>query len=266
MFWLKKMIFKVMELGLGLRTCFSLETRNPIFINFKLSSEEVKKVQESLPSGFSLKPMRFLGSDTQPEYWISYNIYELLYPKPELAEIKKARLEINTFVEDAQGRPGIFVFCGSPFVSKETEATFKGKMCDFAEWLVTKIYGCGRLTSLSFSLTDRLQVKFERGVHQFNLNVEVPSTDKTEGHALSADYWRYNDISFFNGGRTLDFVNVNNSFYQARFVSVPPQQLTQPCAGLFFFRAPDSVLVHRGDISYLVNSLNPNLGFKKVYG
>ncbi|MFM8315789.1 MAG: hypothetical protein ACKOA8_16030, partial [Deltaproteobacteria bacterium] len=101
MFFLKKLLFKFMELGLGLRTCFSLETKDPIFVNFKLSPDEIEKVKKSLPMGFVLKPIRFCESDEIPEYWISYNFYQLKYPKPELASIKKARLEINTFVEDS---------------------------------------------------------------------------------------------------------------------------------------------------------------------
>ena len=59
MFFLKKVIFKLMELGLGLRTCFSLETKDPIFVNFKLSPAEIESVKALLPPGFVLKPIRF---------------------------------------------------------------------------------------------------------------------------------------------------------------------------------------------------------------
>src|SRR4051812_37198116 len=99
-FFLKKILFKFMELGLGLRTCFSLETKDPIFVNFRLSPAEADRVRKSLPAGFKLCPIRFGQSDSEAHYWISYNLYELKYPKPELQHIRKARCEINTFVED----------------------------------------------------------------------------------------------------------------------------------------------------------------------
>lgn len=257
MFLLKKIIFKFMELGLGLRTCFNLETKNPIFINFKLTPNEIEEVKKALPSNFRLMPIRFMADDQAPEYWISYNFYELRYPKPELAAIKKSRLEINTFVQDANGRKGIFVFCDSPFVSKEPQKTPLGVVCDFAEWLVTKIYACGQLLPLQYQLSDKLKLSLLAKGHRLELETEAPYLTETNGIKFSSDYCLYNDISFFNKGKTFDFVNVNSSFYNAEFVSVPTEKLETICEGPFFKRRPDSIHIHRGEISYLVNSMNP---------
>lgn len=242
-----------MELGLGLRTCFSLDTQNPIFVNFKLSDEEVARVTRDLPQGYKLCPIRFTEDEPQASYWISYNFYELKYPKAELASIKKSRLEINTFVEDSQGRKGVFVFCGSPFVSKEKKRSALGIVCDCAEWIVTKIYGVGQLISFDFSLSKQLQVAFITEGHALNIESQVESGD---GVKLSTDYLKYNDISFFNHGKTCDFVNVNSSFYDAKFISLKNVHLMKACEGPYFKRSPDRVLVHYGEISYLVNSMN----------
>ncbi len=259
MFFIKKVIFKFMELGLGLRTCFSLETKDPIFVNFKLSPDEIEKVKAVLPDGFKLLPIRFTHLDETPHYWVSYNFYELRYPKPELSAIKKSRLEINTFVEDSLGRKGIFVFCESPFVSKESKKSLIGLICDFAEWLVTQIYGCGKLVPLQYLLSDRLKVAFSTLTHQ--VEIDLPTSDSREAEIvkLSSDYCLFNDISFFNQGKTFDYVNVNSSFYKAEFFSVSLTEGNVLCEGPFFKRKPDHILAHRGEISYLVNSMNRGL-------
>lgn len=263
MFFLKKVIFKFMELGLGLRTCFSLETKNPIFVNFKLTPAETEKVKAALPAGYRLCPIRFSDSDLEESFWISYNFYELKYPKPELAKIKKSRLEINTFVEDSVGRKGIFVFCDSPFVSKESKISLIGIVCDFAEWLVTKIYGVGRLISLEFQLNQRLKVQFKTSGHSLSLDIPV---DEDASVKLSSDYLRFNDVSFFNQGKTCDFVNVNSAFYEAKFISISNLENVTICEGHFFKRRPDTILVHHGEIAYLVNSMNRCFFKGEVYG
>jgi hypothetical protein len=256
MFLLKKLIFKMMELGLGLRTCFSLDTKDPIFVNFKLTAEEVISVKNVLPSGFELQPIRFLSSDDSPDFWVSYNLYELKYPNPQLASIKKARLEINTFVEDPTGRKGVFVFSDSPFVSRESKRSLLGSICDFAEWLVTKIYGCGHLVDLKFSLSEELSVIFQSQGQSLKIQGKTPESVDSEDFKLSSDYCLYNDISFFNHGKTCDYVNVNSSFHQAKFASLGIENCEALCEGPFFNRQPDVILVHRGNISYLVNALN----------
>ncbi len=257
MFLLKKIIFKFMELGLGLRTCFSLETKNPIFLNFRLTADEADKVRRDLPPGFKLRAVRFVESDPEASYWISYNLYELKYPKKELAHIRKGRCEINTFVEDAGGRPGILVFSGSPYVSRETSPSLWGTICDLAEKLVTFIYGCGKLVPLTYRLgADSLEVKFREGGNVFAL--EQSLTGGGTPARLSSDYWRFNDISFFNGGKTFDLVNVGHSFYAARFESADPAgastyEFASPYVGT---RKPDAIYFHRGEIAYTVTSLN----------
>ncbi|MBM4304987.1 MAG: hypothetical protein FJ112_11775 [Deltaproteobacteria bacterium] len=256
MFLLKKLLFKFMELGLGLRTCFSLDTKNPIFINFKLTEEELVQVKKQLPAGFKIQPIRFTENELEPSYWISYNFYELKYPKTELSAVKKARLEINTFVLDALGRPGVFVFCDSPFVSKETKLSVIGFICDFAEWLVTKIYGVGQMIPLQFSLDEKVRVNFKTSKHQMEVELPIPELEPGGGEKLSVDYWRFNDISFFNQGKTCDYVNVNSSFFMAEFVAISASQVSQNCVSPVFNRKPDRILVHRGEISYLVNSMN----------
>lgn len=270
MFFLKKVIFKLMELGLGLRTCFSLETKDPIFVNFKLSPAEIESVKALLPPGFVLKPIRFTEDEEISSYWVSYNFYQLKYPSPKLAGIKKSRLEINTFVEDSQGRKGILVFCDSPFVSRESVKSLIGQVCDFAEWLVTKIYGCGQLIGLDYHLAERLRVSMYAKNQKVNLDLPVPEQEHKPSIQLSSDYLNYNDISFFNQGKSLDFVNVNSSFIEARFFSVPldckePQyQLTMESR--LFARKPDVILAHRGEIAYLVNSMNRCLTERQVNG
>jgi hypothetical protein len=245
-----------MELGLGLQTCFSLDTKNPIFVNFKLTAEEIEKVKNALPKGFQLQPIRFLSSDESPDFWVSYNLYELKYPKPELASVKKARLEINTFVEDSKGRKGVFVFSDSPFVSRESKRSFLGSICDFAEWMVTKIYGCGHLVDLQFSLTDELKVVFQSGGQSLKITGKTPENVDSEDFKLSTDYCLYNDISYFNHGKSFDCVNVNSAFHQAKFSLVGIENCEVSCQGPFFNRKPDAILVHRGNISYLVNAMN----------
>lgn len=257
-FFLKKVLFKFMELGLGLRTCFSLETRDPIFVNFKLTPEEADRVRQALPMGFKLCPIRFAQSDGEPNYWISYNLYELKYPKKELQRIRKARCEINTFVEDRLGRKGIYVFSGSPFVSEEKSWSVVGVICDFAERLVTFIYGCGKLIPLRYDVTaDSVGIHFTQGDNHLRLDAGTAGLECTE--ALSSDYWRFNDISFFNQGKSFDLVNVGNSFYAARFQKIEGGDIDGATAISPFFgaeRRPDVVYLHRGEIAYLVNSLN----------
>lgn len=251
-FILKKLLFKFMELGLGLRTCFSLETKDPIFVNFRLSEAEAEKVRRHLPSGFRLEKIRFCQTDESPEYWISYNLYELKYPKKELQHIHKVRCEINTFVTDPAGRKGVYVFCGSPYVSREERPSFFGMVCDFAERLVVFIYGCGRLTRLKYRLEkESLSIELHEGENRLNLQGTVRGGEER----LSDDYWRFNDISFFNDGKSFDLVNVNSAFFSAKFQEVSPGDAK--VEGPFFHRAPDCIYVHRGEIAYIVNSMNP---------
>jgi len=263
LFWAKKTFFKFMELGLGLRTCFPLETKDPIFVNFKLSPEEQARVQKSLPAGIRMEPVRFLEGDTEASYWISYNLYQLKYPKPELAHIRKGRCEINTFVTDAKGRKGIYVFSGSPYVSREQSFSVFGWICDMAERAVIAIYGCGQLIALEYGLGDReLRADFREGANQFTLTQDVTTSKVRSGLQLSQDYWRFNDISFFRSGRSIDYVQVNSAFYLARLDETDPDKLAKWDFSSPFFppeqrRRPDQILIHRGEIAYLVNALNP---------
>lgn len=256
MFLIKKLLFKFMELGLGLRTCFSLETRNPIFLNFRLSDEEARKVQASLPAGFTLRKIRFCQSDDEAAYWISYNLYEIAYPKPELRHIRKARCEINTFVTDTKGRAGVYVFSGSPYVSREMRPSVMGKICDLAERAVIWIYGCGKLIPLTYELTaDRLHIALDQGPNR--LQLDQPLRDDKADERLSGDYARFNDISFFNEGRTFDLVNVNSAFHEARFHRLEGSHLKNiQMKGPFFARSPEVVYFHRGEIAYSVTAMN----------
>ena len=258
MFLLKKLVFKFMELGLGLRTCFSLDTKNPIFVNFKLSAEEASAVQAHLPAGIRLMKLKFCRSDASPEYWMSYNLYEIKYPKKELQAINKVRCEINTFVEDAEGRKGVYVFCDSPYVSKEQKPSVIGFICDLAERLVVFIYGCGKLIPLVYKLSDReVSIELNEGKNRLSLKHALSPPQQEESEQLSEDYWRFNDISFFNGARTYDMVNVSSSFYRAKFHCVEGSALSHfEIEGAFLQRAPEKVYFHRGEISYIVNSMN----------
>jgi len=257
MFILKKLLFKFMEVGLGLRTCFSLETKNPIFINFKLSDVEAEKLKRFLPPHFQLQKIRFAESDETADFWLSYNLYEIQYPKRQLEKIHKVRCEINTFVLDPLGRRGVYVFCGSPYVSREEHKSMTGWICDLAEYLVSFIYGCGKLIRLTYSLTQHvLEVHLKEGgnlialKHRFDTNTAICER-------LSNEYWIYNDISLFNEGKTFDLVNVNSAFLYAKFGCIEGDKL-EDCQieNAFFRRKPDRVYFHRGSISYLVNSLN----------
>ncbi len=258
-FFLKKILFKFMELGLGLTTCFSLETKDPIFVNFKLSEAEANRVRALLPAGFKLCPIHFTDTDTERHYWVSYNLYELKYPRPELQNIRKARCEINTFVEDQLGRKGIFVFSGSPYVSEERQFSVLGTICDFAERLVTFIYGCGRLIPLRYDVAvDAVNIHFTHGENHLRLDAGALESAFPKV-ALSTDYWHYNDISIFNHGKSYDLVNVGSSFYAARFLALPPDAIDgfKIISPLFAGeRKPDAVYLHRGEISYLINSMN----------
>lgn len=256
MFFLKRLFFKFMELGLGLKTFFALETKDPIFVNFRLSAEEAAKVQKSLAPGFELQKVRFADGDPAPEYWISYNLYLIKYPKKELAGIRRARCEINTFVRDPKGRKGILVFSGSPLVSKEERPSLIGRVCELAEHAVIFIYGCGKLVPLAYELSkDSLRIEFDVTGNELSMSLPLkPSEAKTR---LSDDYLAFNDISFFNGGKTFDLVNVNSAFSAARFHVLEGAELGQVRhRGPFFQRAPDKVYFHRGDIAYLVDALN----------
>ncbi len=258
MFWLKKLLFKFMELGLGLKTYFSLETKDPIFINFKLSAEEARAVQKHLPPGFKLQKIRFTERDLSAEYWISYNLYYIKYPKKELAGIRRVRCEINTFVRDASGRKGVLVFCGSPLVSRESKPSPMERLCDWAEHLVIFIYGCGKLIPLVYELSDReLKVEFEGKENRFSLHHRLPGDSGNGDDRLSAEYAAYNDISFFNHGKTYDRVHVTSAFSSAKFHALEGGDLDHFSGhGPFFQRPPDKVLYHRGDIPYLVDALN----------
>ncbi len=252
MFFLKRLIFKFMELGLGLKTFFALETTDPLFVNFKLSPEEADAVRECLPPGFMPQKVRFTDEDCVPEFWVSYNLYLIKYPKSELAHIRRARCEINTFVTDPKGRKGILVFSGSPLVSLDEKPSLVGRICEMAERMVIFIYGCGKLVPLKYELgRDKLEIAFEG----FTLN--QPLSDMTATIRLSDDYLAFNDISFFNEGKTFDLVNTNSRFTSARFHAIEGSALKDVrVKGPFFSRAPDKVYYHRGDIAYLVDALN----------
>lgn len=254
--FLKTVLFKLMELSLGLRPLLPLATRNPVFLNFRLDAGERARVQDALPPGFELLPLRFVESDAEPAFWVSYNLYAIGYPRPELAGVKKARCEINTFVRGPDGRSGVFVFCGSPYVSRETEGSFFGKVCDAAERLVILLYGCGRLTALRFEVgDDRLAIALSGDGNEVALDVALP-TDVPPAR-LSDDYAVLNDVSFFNGGRTFDLVHIDSAFGRARFVSAAAAERAKAhVVGPFFARSPDAIYLHRGEISYLVSALH----------
>lgn len=256
MFLIKKLIFKFMELGLGLRTCFSLDTKDPIFVNFKLSDEEAERVKKVLPPAFHLRKLRFVESDEEAAYWLSYNLYEIKYPKKELQHIKKVRCEINTFVEDKEGRKGVYVFSGSPYVSREEKKSIIGFICDMAERMVVFIYGCGRLIKLAYGITDH-SVLIDFKVPGNSMRLEQPLGIPSHEEKLSSDYWRFNDISFFNNAKTFDLVNVNNAFFSATLQKIEGTQIhTFAMESPFVNRRPDVIYFHRGEISYMVNSMN----------
>lgn len=259
MFLLKKLVFKFMELGLGLKPCFFLETKNPIFINFKLSTAEAETIQKNLPAGFQLQRISFT-EDSIPEFWLSYNLYEIKYPKKELQHIRKARCEINTFVVDPSGKQGIYVFAGSPFVSKESRFSLFGFITDLAERLVMWIYGVGQLENLEFDLDEKyLTVKLRAASHDVRFSVETNSSPMKL--KLARDYIRFNDISFFNKGKTFDLVNANSQFSLAEFREINPAHLPLiPIQTSFFRRSPDQILFYPGEISYLVSAMNRNVG------
>jgi hypothetical protein len=258
MLLLKSILFKFMELGLGLKTYFSLETRDPIFVNFKLTPKEVEKVRQHLPAGLELQKVRFAEEDTEAEYWVSYNLYQIKYPKKELQSIRRSRCEINTFVRDSKGRKGILVFSGSPFVSKERRPSLIERICQLAERMVIFIYGCGKLLPLTYELSDRaLKIEFDDPKNALSLRHSFGDVGTPAHHRLSEEYWAFNDISFFNGGKTHDFVNVSSSFYSARFHRIEGHVLEQyRLRSPFLDRRPDRVYFHRGDIAYLVDALN----------
>jgi hypothetical protein len=81
MFWLKNALFELLEFGLGLRPYFAFKTRDPAFVNFRLSEAEAEAVRRALPAGFALRPPRLLADD-EPAYWVGDNFYELRYPRP----------------------------------------------------------------------------------------------------------------------------------------------------------------------------------------
>jgi len=247
-----------MELGLGLKTCFSLETENPIFVNFRLSSAEAEEIQRSLPPGFTLQKLRFFESDPIPEYWMSYNLYWVRYPKPRLQAIRKVRCEINTFVADAAGNKGVYVFCGSPYVSQEMGTGLLGWICDQAEQIVMFLYGCGKLVPLNYQLSNEvLKVSLKTDNHLLSLHYSFKYEGEIGRQRLSPEYLVYNDISFFGHGKTFDLVNVNSAFVRAEFDSLDDWSLGYwKVQTPFFQRAPDGIYFHRGEIKYLVNSLN----------
>ncbi|MBI1861649.1 MAG: hypothetical protein HYR96_12095 [Deltaproteobacteria bacterium] len=248
-FFLKRLLFKLMELGLGLKTHFTLQTRNPLFVNFRLTEAEVADVRKSLPPDFRLEKIHFLDSDPSPAHWLSYNFYEIAYPRKELAHIRKVRCEINTFVTDPSGRRGIFVFCGSPFVSPEARFSLLGTICDFAERLVMMIYGVGQMVSMTYELSPT-QIAVMGSRHTFS-GGPVPVA------ALSADFHQFNDVSFFNDGKTFDRVFVNSAFFQARFERVSGSALNGwVFKNRFLKRAPDVLAFHRGELGYSVDALN----------
>ncbi len=258
MFYPKKLLLKFLELGLGFRTCFSLETKDPIFLNFKLQPNEAELVQKALPQGWTLQRIRFAESDKSSDYWISYNLYAVKYPTPELQHIKKVRCEINTFVTDPAGRKGVFVFSGSPYVSKEKKFDPFGVVCDMAERAVIFAYGCGKLIDLVYDLgPNSLSIECKEGPNNLRLSHDLKS-EEDFCERLSDEYILYNDISFFNSGATYDLVNVSSSFFAAKFREIDGSELEEfQLEGPFFSgRRPNKVYYHRGEISYLVIAMN----------
>jgi hypothetical protein len=271
MFFLKKLLFKFLELGMGIRPSFTLETRDPIFLNFKLSPPEAEQVRKTLPPGFTLDRIRFAQGDPSLEFWVSYNLYEIRYPKKELSAVRKARCEINTYVRDPQGRAGIYVFCGSPYVSREESSNLIGRICDFAERLVIFIYGCGKLARMNYRVSEsQVQIDLSEGSNQISLRHEFLNGPPEANQRLSDDYYRYNDISFFNRAATFDLVNATSAFWSARFARIEGPSLKEvQIKGPFFSRPPDAIYLHRGCIPYFVSSLNRSFGIatpSEVYG
>ena len=265
MSFLRRLAFKFMELGLGLRPCFSLQTRDPIFLNFRLRDDEVDAVRRALPPGFTLRPLRFTAADAEPAYWVSYNLYELRYPREDMAQLRKVRCEINTFVRDADGRDGVFVFCGSPFVSREERPSAMGRVADLAERIVIALYGCGRLTRLRYELAGgRLRVELDEPESSLALDLPLAAPGGPAAERLSDDYHRFNDVSFFAGGRSHDLVHADSRFTLATFEPIDPDAgpgaAPAAVAGPFFRRPPDRVYLHRGEIGYLVSALHTTRG------
>jgi hypothetical protein len=129
---------------------------------------------------------------------------------------------------------------------------------------VIAIYGCGRLIPLEYGLGEtELRAEFSEGANQFTLIQDVAAAKLRDDLQLSEDYWRYNDISFFRNGRSIDYVQVNSAFYLARLDETDPRNIKDWKFSSPFFpkeaqRKPDQILVHRGEIAYLVNALNPS--------
>ncbi len=254
----KRLLFKLLELGLGVRPYFSLQTRDPVFVNFRLTAEETDAVRRALPAGFTLRAIRFAASDPEPAFWISYNVYELRYPRPEMARLRKVRCEINTFVRDAGGRDGVFVFCGSPFVSKEERPSAIGRVADLAERLVLFLYGGGGLVRLRYELTDAA-LRISLGEPEARLEIDVACSPPPVGERarLSEDYYRCNDVSFFDAGRTHDLVSAGSPFLLATLEELELRGASTAFAeSPFFRRPPDRLYVHRGEIGYLVSALH----------
>jgi hypothetical protein len=257
--FLKRLVFKLLELTLGLRPYFTLQTRNPIFVNFRLSAGEAEAVRRALPAGFTLCPIRFTEGDDEAAFWISYNLYELRYPRPEMARVRKVRCEINTFVRDAEGRAGVLVFCGSPLVSRGDGTSAIEKVADLAERLVLSLYGCGRLVPLRFELTETaLHVALEETEAALAVDLALlPHPAGRPPRRLSDEYYRFNDVSFFRGGQTHDLVFAGSEFLLARWEEIDPGSLASVAArSPFFQRPPDRIYLHRGTISYLVSALH----------
>ena len=249
---LKKLVFKLLELTFGLVPVFRLETRDPVFVNFRLTDREAEAIRKALPAGFTLKSLRFTSGDTEPTHWLSYNFYGIGYPNPRLASVRKTRCEINTFVCGPDGRLGIFVFAGSPFVSRSERPSAIERVCDGAERLVMWLYGCGLLTQAACVLeSGHLHVRLDAGNVAMDVDGTVSLADTIK---LSDDYALFNDVSFFNNGQTYDLVTVDSAFMRATLSSVVVShaRVVDP----FVTRAPDSVFVHRGDIAYVVRALN----------
>ncbi len=257
MSFLKRLVFKLLELTLGLRPYFTLQTRNPIFVNFRLSDGEADAVRGALPAGFTLCPIRFTASDDEAAFWISYNLYELRYPRPEMAAVRKVRCEINTFVRDAEGRAGVLVFCGSPLVSRSDGASTIEKVADLAERLVLHLYGCGRLVPLRFELTETsLLVALDELEAALAVDLALQPAARPP-QRLSDEYYRFNDVSFFRGGQTHDLVSAGSEFILAGWEEIDRGSLASVAARCpFFQRPPDRIYVHRGTISYLVSALH----------
>ncbi len=250
-FSLKRTTLKFLEImGFGISPYFSLCTQNLIFINFKLTEDEAKLIEQHLPSAIKLKRIRFFSKEEVSHYWLSYHFYDVFYP---IKEIKgKSRCDIITFVEDQKGRKGIYVLDNSPFVSKENGFS----ITEVVERIVMFTYSCGQLIPLKLELTNS-QIEIGLVDKKTRIDLKHKLRDCAAINALSSDYWEYIDISFLNNAKTYDLVSVNSQFYQAKFSEIKGEEIDEfSIKDPFLNRNPDFIYYYPGKVSYLLSSLH----------